>query len=93
MEFEWDEEKRLANIDKHGIDFSRAGLLFDGRPLYDFRSDRFGEERFTTTAMLDGEFVTAAWTWRGTKRRLISVRRARHAEERAHRQLHGGRTS
>ena len=91
MEFEWDEEKRLANIAKHGIDFQRARFLFDGRSLYDQKSDRFGEERVTSTGLLDGEFITAVWTQRGVKRRLISVRRARHAEERAHRELHGGR--
>lgn len=30
MEFEWDEGKRLANIDKHGIDFVRAITAWQG---------------------------------------------------------------
>ena len=34
LEFEWDEEKRLSNIAKHGIDFLRVRELFDGRPTY-----------------------------------------------------------
>jgi uncharacterized DUF497 family protein len=32
MGFEWDEEKRLSNIAKHGFDFIRAARLFGGRP-------------------------------------------------------------
>lgn len=28
MKFEWDEEKRLASIAKHGVDFSDACRLF-----------------------------------------------------------------
>jgi uncharacterized DUF497 family protein len=28
MDFEWDEEKRLKNIEKHGIDFIDADILF-----------------------------------------------------------------
>ena len=28
MSFEWDEEKRDANIKKHGVDFIRAAKIF-----------------------------------------------------------------
>jgi uncharacterized DUF497 family protein len=28
MLFEWDDEKEQSNIDKHGIDFSTAALVF-----------------------------------------------------------------
>jgi len=38
MRFEWDEEKRLSNIAKHGFDFIRAARLFDGRPELDAQS-------------------------------------------------------
>jgi uncharacterized protein len=30
MEFEWDEAKRLANLDKHGIDFVDIPEVFEG---------------------------------------------------------------
>jgi len=93
VEFEWDEDKRLANIEKHQIDFDDLDQLFDGRPLYEFDTGRFGEARTSSTGEYDGRLVTAIWTWRGPKRRLISVRRARDAEERAHRQLYGGGAS
>ena len=32
MEFEFDEDKRLKNIEKHGIDFLAAKILF-GDPI------------------------------------------------------------
>ena len=30
MEFEWDEDKRLANVKNHGIDFVDVPEVFDG---------------------------------------------------------------
>jgi uncharacterized DUF497 family protein len=38
MRFEWDEQKRLLNIAKHGIDFLTASGIFDGRPRFDLDS-------------------------------------------------------
>ena len=33
MEFEWDEEKAVANLAKHGVSFEEAKTIFDD-PLY-----------------------------------------------------------
>ncbi len=33
MEFEWDQRKRQANIEKHGIDFVDAKEIWDGEVL------------------------------------------------------------
>ena len=90
-EFEWDENKRVNNLQKHRLDFVRAKLLFHGRPTLTFKTPRDGEERSATTGYLDGEFVTAIWTQRGEFVRLISVRRARHDERRAYRSVYGSR--
>ena len=30
MIFEWDEAKRLANLEKHGVDFRVAAFIFEG---------------------------------------------------------------
>ncbi|MBR6900719.1 MAG: BrnT family toxin [Synergistaceae bacterium] len=30
MQFEWDENKRQINIEKHGIDFADAVKIFEG---------------------------------------------------------------
>ena len=47
MNFEWDPEKRLINIEKHGIDFIWARLVFRA-PRITKRMDRKGEKRSTT---------------------------------------------
>ncbi|HET9659069.1 MAG TPA: BrnT family toxin [Thermomicrobiales bacterium] len=82
MRFEWDEEKRQSNIAKHGIDFSRAALLFDGRDVIETLSAFADEERWQTTGIVDERFMTVIWTRRDDVIRLISARRARDGEKR-----------
>jgi uncharacterized protein len=90
MRFEWDEAKRQSNIAKHGIDFVRASLIFDGRAHLERDSPRGKERRFLRIAKLEGRLIAVAWTSRGKDVvRLISARRARDEEERAYCQLHG----
>jgi uncharacterized DUF497 family protein len=89
MEFEWDEAKRERNLTKHGVDFLLAEMLFDGRPVTTAPSPRAAEERYITTGEINGRYFSAVWMWRGDIVRLISVRRARHEEEKRHRALHG----
>jgi len=89
-EFEWDDNKRLKNLGRHGLDFADADLVFDGRPVMTFPSRYADEVRFISTAVLDnGKYCSIIWTWRGEKRRIISFRRARDGEEREYRQLYG----
>lgn len=87
--FEWDETKRLRNKARRGLDFGDADLVFDGRPLITAPSYRNDEERFVSTAKIDGKLYTVVWTWRGENQRIISFRRASNAEERAYRKAHG----
>ncbi|MGO8740632.1 BrnT family toxin [Rhodoblastus sp.] len=87
--FEWDDNKRQANLDKHKLDFVDAVLLFDGRPTITAPSSHPVEARFVTTALIHGKFYSLVWTWRGKARRIISFRRARNGEERAYRDAHG----
>lgn len=89
MEFEWDETKRRANLAKHGVDFIRARMLFDGRPTLTRPSKHIDEVRWIKTGSIDGTFLTTIWTWREGRVRLISARRARREEERAYRQIYG----
>lgn len=42
ISFEWDENKRLINIQKHGIDFPRAARALS-QPHLESRSDQNGE--------------------------------------------------
>jgi uncharacterized DUF497 family protein len=90
MDFEWDEAKRRSNLDKHGLDFRRVLEIFDGRPRLDVPSPRGDEERTLSVAIFNDRFAAVTWTWRGDDTiRIISVRRARRAEERQYSHLHG----
>ena len=82
MIFEWDEAKRLINIERHGLDFAVAVALFDGRPMITRPSPYLAEERYLSVASLSGRVVTAVWTPRFNAIRLISVRSARDGEKR-----------
>ena len=45
MKYEWDETKRQANLEKHGLDFLRAGLVLESRYLMQIATKRQGEDR------------------------------------------------
>jgi len=88
--FEWDENKRLKNIESKSLDFIDAVSVFDGRAVTTAPSNYPFEDRFVSTAVLDdGKFYTVVWTWRGVARRIILFRRARNGEERAYRATFG----
>jgi hypothetical protein len=90
MRFEWDQDKRQSNIEKHGFDFVRAARLFDGRPRLDAQSPRGREHRILSIGELEGVIIAVAWTQRGEDIcRIISVRRARDEEKRQYHQTFG----
>ena len=89
MHFEWDDRKRAANIEKHGIDFAIVDQVFDGRPVYTVASARGSEERWATVAVIHGRYVTAVWTRRGDTIRVISIRKSRDVEKTKHHQIFG----
>ena len=82
MRFEWDEPKRLTNIEKHGIDFVGIEEVFQGETItiLDDRLD-YGEERFVTLGLLDGRVVAVAHTETDEFIRIISARKATTNEE------------
>jgi uncharacterized DUF497 family protein len=85
MEFEWDENKRLVNIRKHGIDFIDIPVVFE-RDTLTVEDDRFayGEQRFVTFGLLRDMVVAVVHTERNNTIRIISARRATRYEERAY---------
>lgn len=89
MRFEWDEEKRLINLEKHQIDFKDAQDLFDGRDVVESESTYEFETRKQRTGYVEERMVTAVWTPRDDAIRIISVRSARDAEKRNYRELYG----
>lgn len=77
MTFEWDEKKRLANLEKHGIDFAEAESIFGGSMIVrrDSRKD-YQEARWVALGKLKGFVIYLAYTVRGQNISLISLRRA-----------------
>ena len=88
MKFEWDENKRLANLAKHGLDFWDAWAVLEGGHVA-VPSAYDGEERFLAIGVLNGRHVTAVYTMRGDAVRMISFRRARDEEKRQFEAIHG----
>jgi uncharacterized protein len=86
---EWDETKRLKNIQRRGLAFEDADLVFDGRPATTAASRRNNEDRFVPTAEIDGKLYPVVWLWRGQNQRIISFRKASYGEEGAYRQIFG----
>jgi uncharacterized protein len=77
MEFEWDESKQTSNLRKHGINFSDVPTVFDGL-IVTVEDDRFdyGEERFVTFGLLQGQVVAIVHTESEDYIRIISARKA-----------------
>ena len=83
MEFDWDEEKDVANRAKHGVGLGDAVRLEweEGQ----FRPDRrfnYGEERQEVLANLNGRLCSCIYTMRGHVFRVISLRKANRREQR-----------
>jgi uncharacterized DUF497 family protein len=83
MEFDWDDDKRDANREKHGLDFADAKFLAweTAQILIDDRRD-YGEARYQAYGLLNGRLHVIAFTPRGDKIRLISFRKANDKEVR-----------
>lgn len=91
MEFDWDEDKRLANVNKHGIDFVRAKEIWEG-PVIENPSGqtRHSEDRYIALGLLDNEVIAVIYTWRRRLRRIISARKARKHEKALYENAFGG---
>ena len=77
--FEWNEEKRLATLVKHGIDFVDAAEIFGREHLVVYaRSET--EQRQIAVGEIDNITIAVVFTMRGQVTRLITARRARKNE-------------
>ena len=85
MRLEWDDDKRAANLAKHGVDFADAAR-FDwdtALELEDARYD-YGERRWRALGLIDGRLHALVYARRGDAIRVISLRKANAREERLH---------
>lgn len=82
MKLEFDPAKRDKTLAERGLDFARAGEIFDGVHLtgQDTRQE-YTEDRFITVGHLEGRLVVLVWTPRGDLRRIISMRKANDREK------------
>ena len=81
MRYEWDEEKRSSNLDKHGVDFE-AMEGFDWEAADIEASPRGGEMRYIATGPIGARLHVAVHTRRGERTRIISLRKADRQEVR-----------
>ena len=87
FDFEWDEDKRVENIRKHGIDFVDVPSVFDGDTviLEDARYN-YGERRFVSFGLLAGRIIAIVHTEDNGLIRIISARTASKYEQQIYRE-------
>ncbi len=87
MEFEWDEGKNAANVQKHGVSFEEAATVF-GDPLSDTFDDpdhSAEEYRFITIGTSEkSRLLIVAYTDREDRIRIISARELTEQERRGY---------
>jgi uncharacterized DUF497 family protein len=77
MRYQWDRNKALSNLNKHGIDFADAVSVFSDELAITIFEDRFEEERFITIGIdLLNRILVVVYTMRDDEIRLISARKA-----------------
>jgi uncharacterized protein len=80
MSFEYDPPKSAANLEKHGIDFDEAQMLWGDPDLLEVPAKTVDEPRWLVVGKIDGKHWSAVITYRQDAIRLISVRRSRQEE-------------
>ncbi len=85
MDFEFDPAKSAANLAKHGIDFVAAQAIWEDPDRLEIPARSLDEPRTQVLGRVGGVLWSAFVTTRGSRIRIISVRRARHEEEVAYR--------
>lgn len=88
--FEWDEQKRSANIRKHGLDFKDVEEMFRGPMLVklDTRID-YGEDRWIGMGMIKNRIVVVIYLEydNDVTVRIISLRKALSYEQKQYKRF------
>ncbi|MDR0829681.1 MAG: BrnT family toxin [Prevotellaceae bacterium] len=75
MTFEWDENKNLENIEKHGVSFEKAKSAFDD-PYYivvDDEQHSTSEKRFYCIGKFKNDIITVRFTLRNNNIRIFGA--------------------
>ena len=78
----WYEAKRKSNLEKHGLDFKDAHLVYENPDKYTYEAGRQSEHRWMdlATAVIRGRLLTLIYTKRDDDVRAISFRPASREE-------------
>jgi uncharacterized protein len=94
LSFEWDDDKAVSNLRKHGILFEDARFVFSDPNRTTVPDVRFnyGEDRFVTYGFIDNRLFTVVFAQNFTLDvvRIISARKANFRERKryGHREIH-----
>jgi uncharacterized DUF497 family protein len=88
MDFEWDENKRLRVLAKHGVDFRTIAGAWLDEAIHGYRSDKEAEERYVGLATVKGRRWAVIFTLREGRIRLISARKWKNRDDRRVGPLH-----
>lgn len=78
--FEFDTRKSQSNLEKHGIDFVQAQLLWLDPDLVEIPAKTADEPRYLVIGKIGANHWSAVITYRSENIRIISVRRSRVEE-------------
>lgn len=86
MKFEWDESKKISNLEKHGISFDEAKTVFDNSlaVIFDDPQHSIGEIREIREIIIghssQNQLLIVAFTERSGVIRIVSARLANRRE-------------
>jgi uncharacterized DUF497 family protein len=84
-DLDWSDDKDAATQAQRALRLVVASRVFDGRPRVERLSPKSpqDEARWETMAEIDDRVLFCVWTWRGVRRRVISLPPASRSERRA----------
>jgi len=87
MDYEWDRDKARSNLKKHGVAFADAVFVFSDDYAVTIEDDDPGEQRFVTIGTDGlGRVLVVVYTWRGTRIRIMSARKATSRERKQYKE-------
>lgn len=89
MEYEWDDNKAVANLAKHGVSFEEAKTVFSDALYVDFYDPdhSYNEHRFILLGeSIQGRLLFVSYMERDNVIRIISAREATQSERKAYEQ-------
>ena len=71
--FEWDSDKEVANVRKHGVDFAAAAFQDPGRRIFIDSKHSQDEERHFCIGEVAGRVLTVRFVLRGERIRVLGA--------------------